>query len=97
MLRGVAWAQRCLAARFALSALRSEPGPAWPPRQITCLNSLKYFGTAPPRWQAHRAKSAVHGEIPTDGSAWEEVEYELPSHCAGCGVVLQQDEPEAAG
>ena len=59
---------------------------------------MRAFVSPGARWAGSRAKATpTYGEVPTDGTAWEEVEFELPSHCAGCGVELQQDDPEAAG
>lgn len=47
-------------------------------------------------WQAHCAASAASHEAEAEPH-WEELEVRLPTHCSGCGVELQQQDPDAPG
>ena len=43
-----------------------------------------------------RAASQLPEGLAAD-EMYEEVEIELPSHCGGCGVRLQDEDPEGPG
>ena len=57
--------------------------------------------TAPPQlvrhWRLPPSLLATAAWADAGPAEVEEVELELPTHCSGCGVDLQQDDPDAPG
>ena len=49
-------------------------------------------GAAAASSQQQEAHAAAASGVP-----WEELEARLPTHCSGCGVELQQEDPGAPG
>lgn len=70
-----------------LEGLRQHSTLPRPPAHVAWLSR----GVAAAAGAAQQEAGAAGGE------AWEDLESRLPTHCSGCGVELQQQDPNAPG
>jgi hypothetical protein len=98
MLKGLKWLQSSIAPRLRASS--QLQWSRWHASPIT-LPALAPTPRSAHRRHAHwsskvRAASQLPEGLQSD-EMYEEVEIDLPTHCGGCGVRLQDEDPEGPG
>lgn len=86
--------QRCLSCRLPRLTI-ARPSSTWLPALAP-----QPIRITPPQctsYSRHICASSYGTEGAEVEEGYEEVEVELPAHCPGCGVRLQQEDPNAAG
>ena len=96
MLKGLRWLQSSIAPRLRASSQWSRWHES--PTSVPALASMpRFMHNRHAHWSSKiRAASQLPEGLHAD-EMYEEVEIELPSHCGGCGVRLQDEDPEGPG
>ena len=96
MLKGLRWLQSSIAPRLRaspnLSRWHASPRTMPAPAPLQGFTRNKYS-----HWSSKVRAASQLPEGLQAGEMYEEVDIELPSHCGGCGVRLQDEDPEGPG